>query len=126
PGAAGQGRGAAGDWREVVLRAAAGLLLDRRRGPSRAGLVRRAVPGLGVPIAAGDVPQGDHRARLERVQRGGAALEVAEQVGDVLASPPLEGEPPAGVARDLLQEVGEVAECRGERLRALLPQAVQE
>src|SRR5699024_482474 len=73
-----------------------------------------------------DVPQRDHRARLERVQRGGAALEVAEQVGDVLASPPLEGEPPAGVARDLLQEVGEVAECRGERLRALLPQAVQE
>src|SRR5699024_7744787 len=32
----------------------------------------------------------------------------------------------AGVARDLLQEVGEVAERRGERLRALLPQAVQE
>src|SRR5699024_11839823 len=56
----------------------------------------------------------------------GAVLQVAEQVGDVPAGPPLECEASAGVARDLLQEVGEVAERRGERLRALLPQAVQE
>ena len=113
-GAAGHVRGATCQQRDVGDGGAVGLPLDPGAGGCRRALMGGAVPCLVPAVAPGGVLQGGHGARLEGVESAAGGLDRAEQIGELAPAAAGGLEQCAGIAREALEEEGEVAEVVGE------------